>query len=66
MIMKRDGLSKEDTICRTKIQLPQDERKSVILEQQNSVNYGKLYEIDTTNDVNYGEVVKSLIKDFKK
>jgi pantetheine-phosphate adenylyltransferase len=64
-IMARDGLTRDETICRTKIQLPQDARKDKILEEQKVVNYGTIYNIDTTTDVNYKEVLESLVSKIK-
>jgi pantetheine-phosphate adenylyltransferase len=63
-IMNRDHLDASQVACRTKIQLPHDERKRLIIEQQNRMNHGKLYEIDTTHDVDFGSVMASLISDF--
>ncbi|MGV8086614.1 MAG: pantetheine-phosphate adenylyltransferase [Candidatus Woesearchaeota archaeon] len=59
-IMDRDGLNKNETICRTKIQLSQNDRREKIIEEQKSINHGTLYDIDTTNEVDFSKIMKSL------
>jgi pantetheine-phosphate adenylyltransferase len=63
-ILKRDGMTRQEAKKKTCLQHPQEEKKRIIREKQKQMGHGFFYEVDSSKEIDYNNVVMKLKECF--
>jgi pantetheine-phosphate adenylyltransferase len=63
-VLERDGMGSEELIAKTKAQHSQDLKRKIILEAQKKSEHGFFYEVDSEEEIEFGDVLEKIEASF--